>query len=92
MNIELRNADREFTVKWIPVTEALPKCGEMVLVCSIDHRRSKVSKYNNECKASVRIDKLISYDGVDFFWAKGNSPSVMAWMPIPEPPVIKILK
>ena len=88
MGIELKNIDRDITVRWIPVTRALPKCGEVVLVCSIDHRRNKVSNYNNEYRGSVRIDKLMSYDGVDFFWSKGNAPSVVAWMPIPTLPVI----
>lgn len=89
MKVDLINIDKELTVKWIPVTHALPKTGETVLVCLVDHRRNKVSKYGNEYRTSVRIDKLMSYDGIEFFWSKGNSPSVVAWMPIPDMPVVK---
>ena len=73
---------------WIPVSKAMPDVGVDVLVCLIDHRRKKISKHGNEFKTSIRMDKLVSYDRVSYFWHKGNSPSVVAWMPIPEPPVV----
>lgn len=92
MKVELENVDKTITLRWIPVEEALPPINVNVLVCLVDHRRKKVSEYGGEYKSSIRIDKLMSYDGHDFFWSKWNSPSVVAWMPLPEPPVMKKLK
>ena len=71
--------------EWIPVSERLPESGVKVLVSLVDHRRRKVdSRYNGEKKYSVRIDKLITEWG-EPFWSKGNTPSVVAWLPLPEP-------
>lgn len=71
---------------WISVKDRLPDEDVNVLVTLIDHRRRKVNaKYNGEKKYSIRIDKLIKKYGEPFFWAKGNTPSVIAWMPLPEP-------
>lgn len=76
--------------KWIPVSDSLPEPGANVLVCLIDHRRKNVSQHNNEYKTSIRIDRLIDYGeyGKRPLWSKWNSMSVVAWMPIPEPPKI----
>lgn len=72
-------------MKWIPVKERLPKPEENVLICFYDGRRKKVSDYPDGRKKSIRIDKIISKYGEPAFWSKGNTPSVIAWMPLPEP-------
>ena len=71
---------------WIPCSEKLPKPGEKVLVCLVDRRRRKVdSKYCGEMLYTIRIDKIVKYTEETIpFWAKGNTPSVLAWMPLPE--------
>ena len=86
--VKMTRMNVTFNLRWIPVSESLPSTGVPVLVCMIDHRRRKIGKHGNEYKTSIRIDKLMSYDGIDFFWSKGNSPSVVAWMPIPESPTV----
>lgn len=74
--------------EWIPVTERLPEPNTKVLVTVIDHRRRKVNaNWNGKKRYTVRIDKIVDYEGdmSNPFWAKGDTPSVTAWMPIPEP-------
>ena len=72
---------------WIPVSERLPEPNTKVLITLIDHRRRKVSKYPDGNLLSIRIDKIVDYEGdmTHPFWAKGDTPSVIAWMPLPEP-------
>ena len=73
--------------EWILCSERLPEAGVNVLVTLIDHRRRKVSRYKDGKRLSIRIDKIIDYEG-DMshpFWAKGNQNSVIAWMPLPNP-------
>ena len=73
-------------VEWIPVSERLPEEGQKVLITLVDHRRRKVNtKYNGEKLYSIRIDKIIKSWGNPPFWAKGNTPSIVAWTPLPEP-------
>ena len=62
--------------KWIPVSEGLPKLGEMVVV----YMHSAI--YGDE----VKIDRMVISNTTDIpYWSyyKGR---VKAWMPLPEPP------
>ena len=58
-------------VKWIPVTERLPRCGERVLV--------------TDGTAVFEVHLSISHKWVrgGFGWMDGE---VTHWMPLPEPP------
>ena len=76
-----------FTAKWIDVRDAIPKDSQNVLVCLVDGRRVKFSNHNNEMKTTIRIDKMVYGYGKPF-WSKGNSTSVIAWMPMPEAPKV----
>ena len=62
--------------KWIPVSERLPKLGEMVAV----YMHSAI--HGDE----VKIDRMVISNTTDIpYWSyyKGR---VKAWMPLPEPP------
>ena len=62
--------------KWIPVSERLPKLGEMVAV----YMHSAI--HGDE----VKIDQMVISNTTDIpYWSyyKGR---VKAWMPLPEPP------
>lgn len=70
---------------WISVKDRLPENKKSVLVCLYDGRRKKVSNYPDGKRITIRIDRIVSDYG-EPFWAKGNTPNVIAWMPLPEPP------
>ena len=70
---------------WISVKDRMPENKKNVLVCLYDGRRKKVSNYPDGKRITIRIDRIVSDYG-EPFWAKGNTPNVIAWMPLPEPP------
>lgn len=71
--------------EWIKCEDRLPKAQEKVLVCFINRQRKKIStKYDGKLKTSIRIDAIEDRYGTPF-WKKGNTPAVMAWMPLPKP-------
>ena len=58
--------------RWIPVTEALPKRGEVVLWCS--------------AKGGVFTTAITCKDGENWnVWKRHRSAELIAWMPLPEP-------
>lgn len=72
---------------WIPCSERLPDVGVNVLVCVYDNRRRKISNYSDGRRKTIRIDKLDNHckDSLETpFWSKGNTPNVIAWMPLPD--------
>lgn len=80
-------ATKQVKDSWIPCSERLPELGVNVLVCLYDNRRKKVSKYPDGRKKTIRIDKLDNHCAdahENPFWAKGNTPNVIAWMPLPD--------
>ena len=70
---------------WISVKDRLPENGEKVLICLCDRRRRKISNYPDGKRITIRIDKIVKDYG-EPFWAKGNTPSVIAWVPLPQLP------
>ena len=71
---------------WISIKDRLPADGEKVLVCLYDRRRKKISNYPDGKRVTFRIDRIVRDCGEPYFWAKGNTSSVIAWMSLPEPP------
>ena len=67
--------DKQATSKWIPVTERLPKHGEIVL-CYLKFEEARILQWDN-----VAAWWLGYGSGDD--WRKMD---VTHWMPLPEPP------
>ena len=59
--------------KWIPVTEALPKMKEVVLITN-DKGNVTYGKYQGTFR-----------NNNEWFWRHKTLQTVIAWMPLPEP-------
>ena len=69
---------------WISVKDWLPENNQNVLVCLYDGRRRKISDYPDGRRKTIRIDHIVTKYGSPAFWSKGNTTSVIAWMPMPS--------
>ena len=72
--LQARIAELEAQQRWIPVSERLPE-GRTVLVLKKD--------------GSISIDTTY-IDGGNYFWWKSGQSKVTHWMPLPNPPEVKL--
>lgn len=71
-------------MQWMPVSEMLPKEGDIVLVTlKIDWSYGK----GTDIETQIDIATYYGEDGFGMFcdWNEGQTVEVVAWMPLPEP-------
>lgn len=73
----IENMDDEKENGWIPVSERLPEIGQKIL-CQSKNR-------SGEIFVGIYRDKGKYKDSPYFDWKQNGFPSVISWMPLPEP-------
>lgn len=73
----IENMDDEKENGWIPCNERLPEIGQKIL-CQSKNR-------SGEIFVGIYRDKGKYKDSPYFDWKQNGFPSVISWMPLPEP-------
>lgn len=71
--------------RWIPVTERLPELDELVLVIA-----SGKPKENITLDGAIELATLYSDGWCLETWPEWTGANVTYWMPLPEPPEVKL--